>query len=101
MQSHEAVMVKTVLLTSCKLGVSIIRVSVTLGSFSASRRLQVAGCMVRLVVIPEVHSTRYNGSIDVVTLVSLSKTHHQPGILVNGSSSSANPSYSQVKIQLY
>jgi hypothetical protein len=93
-------MVKTVLLISCKLGLIIIRVSAKLGSFSASRRLHVARCMVLLVVIPEVHPP-VTWSIDVLTLVSLSKTHHQPGFSVNGSCSSANPSYSQAKSQLY
>lgn len=89
-------MVKTVLLISCRLGLGINRVSAMLGSFSASRRLQVARCMVRLVVIPEVDSARY---IDVATLVSLSTldTHYHPGSW----SSSANPSYSQVRSQLY
>jgi hypothetical protein len=46
MQSHEAAMVKTVLLISCTLGLGINRVSAVLGSFSASRRLQVARRMV-------------------------------------------------------
>lgn len=93
-------MVKTVLLISCKLGLIIIRVSATLGSFSASRRLASLGAWSSWWSF--LRCTRpLHGSIDVVTLVSLSKTHQQPGISVNSSCSSTNPSYSQAKSQLY